>query len=153
MKLLLSFFCFTILSTQCISKKSSHQKRDFITEEVVFIYTYYSRGFYKEHQLSSEKMITYHDGNKTKFTEKTVIPMDWAKSLDLLIKLDLKRFENLEAPSHFRKTDRVPYAELTLKINNTAFRSLSFDHGNPPKQIKALITQLLYMSEGDVIQK
>ena len=148
MKTLLTFICFTLLSTECVSKKALDNQVDPITKEVVFVYKYYTRGFYKEHHVAQEKIITFLDYGKTKFTEKEVIPMDWANAIDLLTKIDLTAFENLEAPSSLRHTDRVQHGELTIKINNTTFRSRNFDHGNPPEKIKSIVTQLLTMSEG-----
>ncbi|MDG1778275.1 MAG: hypothetical protein P8H23_02900 [Flavobacteriaceae bacterium] len=149
MKTLLTFVCFTLLSTQCVSKKATNKQVDPNAKEVVFIYKYYTRGFYKEHHMNQEKIKTFLDYSKTKFTEKDVIPMDWTNALDLLTKIDLKEFENLEAPSSLRHTDRVQHGELTIKINNTTFRSRNFDHGNPPKKIKSIVAQLLSMSEND----
>ena len=149
MKTLLTFVCLTLLSTECVSKKALDNQVDSNSKEIVFIYKYYTRGFYKEHHVGQKKIITFLDYGKTKFTEKNVIPMDWTNALDLLTKIDLKEFENLEAPSSLRHTDRVQHGELTIKINNITFRSRNFDHGNPPKKIKSIVAQLLSMSEND----
>ena len=148
MKTLLSFICLALLSTECVSKKTLDNQVDPNNKEIVFVYKYYTRGFYKEHHVGQEKIITFLDYAKTKFTEKDVIPMDWANAINLLTKIDLTAFENLEAPSSLRHTDHVQHGELTIKINNTTFRSRNFDHGNPPEKIKSIVTQLLTMIEG-----
>lgn len=152
MKFLLTFFCITILSTQCVSNKL-HKQSNNDNRKVVMVYKYYTRGYYKEHHVQQNKVKTFLDYAKSKFTYREVVPIDWAKALDLLNRIDFKEFENLEAPSNDRHTDQVQHGELTIKINTSTFRSRSFDHGNPPDQIKALVTHLLYMSEGDAIQK
>lgn len=148
MKTLLTFVCLTLLSTECVSKKALDNQVDSNSKEIVFIYKYYTRGFYKEHHVGQKKIITFLDYGKTKFTEKDVIPIDWTNAIDLLTKIDLTEFENLDAPSSLRHTDRVQHGELTIKINNTTFRSRNFDHGNPPEKIKSIVNQLLTMSEG-----
>ena len=59
MKTLLTFICFTLLSTECVSKKALDNQVNPNTKEVVFVYKYYTRGFYKEHHVKQEKIITF----------------------------------------------------------------------------------------------
>ena len=152
MKFLLSIFCFISLNTQCATKKINDYDKITTKKEAVFIYKYYTRGFYKEHQISEEKIKTYLDYQKKEFTQKAVTPIDWLKCLELLTEIDLAGFEKLEPPSGLRHSDKVQHAELTIKINNTTFKSRSFDHGNPPKDIKRLVNHLLYLSEMEAVK-
>lgn len=145
MKFLLSLFCFTLLNTQCATKKINNSENT-SKKEVVFVYIHHTRGFYKEYHITEENVKTYLDYQKKEFTEKEMTPMDWAKCLELLTKIDLVGFEKFEAPSDLRFGDAAQYAELTLIINNTTFKSRGFDHGNPPKEIKPLVNHLLYLS-------
>lgn len=147
MKLMLSLLCFTFLNTQCATKNINDLGTTSDDKNAIFEYKYYTRGFYKEHHISEEKIITYLDYKKEKFVEKKITPLDWAKCLELLTQIDFDGFENLNAPSGLRHTDKVQHAELTLKINNSTFKSRAFDHGNPPKDLKSLVDHLLYLSE------
>ena len=145
MKFLLSIFCFTLLNTQCATKKLNNSEHT-SKKEVVFLYKHHTRGFYKEHHITEENIKTYLDYQKKEFTKKEMTPMDWAKCLELLTKIDLDEFVKLEAPSGLRHADKAQHAELELKINKTTLRSREFDHGNPPKEIKPLVNHLLYLS-------
>ena len=146
MKFLFTLICFAFVNTQCASKRIKSSEKITENKKAVFIYKHYTRGFYKEHHIKEDKILTYLDYQKKQFTEKEITPMYWAKCLALLTKIDLDEFVKLEAPSGLRHTDKVQHAELTIKINNTTFSSRSFDHENPPNDIKSLVNHLLYLS-------
>lgn len=146
MKFLFTFICFAFVNTQCASKRIKSSEKITENKKAIFIYKHYTRGFYEEHHIKEDKILTYLDYQKKRFTEKEMAPMDWAKCLELLTKIDLDEFVKLEAPSGLRHSDKVQHAELELKINKTTLRSREFDHGNPPKEIKPLVNHLLYLS-------
>ena len=146
MKFLFTLICFVFVNTKCASKRIKSSENITENKKAVFIYKHYTRGFYKEHHIKEDKILTYLDYQKKEFTEKEMTPMDWAKCLELLTKIDLVGFEKFEAPSDLRFGDAAQNAELTIVINNTTFKSRGFDHGNPPKEIKPLVNHLLYLS-------
>lgn len=144
MRILLILVCFTLLSTQCASKKNTISKSN-KEEKIVFIYKHYTRGFYREYHIKEKKIRTINDYQKTNFIDKETIPLDWATCLNFLSSIDLKTINQLESPSNLRQTDRVHHAEISIIINDTIFRSNSFDHENPPKALKPLVDNLIYM--------
>lgn len=57
--------------------------------------------------------------------------------------INLKAISTLKAPSERRITDGALHAEFNIKAEGKKFRSITFDAGNPPKELKTL-EDLLY---------
>ena len=123
MKFLFTLICFAFVNTQCASKRIKSSEKITENKKAVFIYKHYTRGFYKEYHIREDKILTYLDYQKKEFTEKEITPMDWAKCLELLTKIDLVGFEKFEAPSGFTTLPMQHNMQnWTLKINNTTFQ-------------------------------
>ena len=147
MKIFMTVFCLTVLTTDCASTKAGLSKVKPKAENNVFIYKKYSRGFYNEFHIGEEKITSYLNYQKTEISEKSTAKKDWEYCLKLLKDIDLKNFSDLKAPSDLRQTDRVLHGVLTLKIKEKDFiASCHFDHGNPPEKIKVLVEHLLDIS-------
>ena len=147
MKYLITIFCLTLLNTDCASNKVRVGAQFPEAENTVFIYKKYSRGFYNEFHIEKEKITSYLNYKKTKFSEKSIEKKDWKYCLKLLNNIDLKGFPYLEAPSNLRQTDRALHGALSIEIFEKDFTtSCHFDHGNPPEKIKALVEHLLHIS-------
>ena len=147
MKYIITIFCLTLLNTDCAPNKTKLGTLSPKAENTVFIYKKYSRGFYSEFHIGEEKIISYLNYQKTKVSEKITEKKDWEYCLKLLNNIDLKGFSDLEAPSNLRQTDRVLHGTLSIEIFEKDFKaSCHFDHGNPPKKIKALVEHLLHIS-------
>ena len=69
MKYLITFFCLTLLNTDCTSNKLRLEALS-KAKNTIFIYKKYSRGFYNEFQIGEEKISSYLNYQKTKFSEK-----------------------------------------------------------------------------------
>ncbi|MEE4001707.1 hypothetical protein V1T75_15280 [Tenacibaculum sp. FZY0031] len=52
--------------------------------------------------------------------------------------INLEEISNLKAPSDKRITDGALHAEFTIKIADKEYKSITFDAGNPPKELKKL---------------
>jgi hypothetical protein len=53
----------------------------------------------------------------------------------------------LIAPSNLRKSDRVPFAHLSIIKKGDTLKSIDFDHKNPPKELKELVDLILSTKE------
>ena len=148
MKIFITFFCITLLTTDCASTKARLTNLKPKVENKVFIYKKYSRGFYNEFHIEEEKITSYLNYQKTKIFEKSTAEKDWEYSLKLLNDINLKNFSDLKAPSNLRQTDGVLHGVLTIKEKDF-IASCHFDHGNPPEKIKVLVEHLLYISSGE----
>ena len=52
--------------------------------------------------------------------------------------LNLEEIGSLTAPSEKRITDGALHAEFTIKIGDKEYKSITFDAGNPPTELKKL---------------
>ncbi|WP_417786368.1 hypothetical protein [Tenacibaculum sp.] len=65
----------------------------------------------------------------------------------IINELNLEEISNLKAPSEKRITDGALHAEFTIKIADKEYKSITFDAGNPPKELKKL-EDFLYKLSG-----
>jgi hypothetical protein len=65
----------------------------------------------------------------------------------IINELNLEEISDLKAPSEKRITDGALHAEFTIKIADKEYKSITFDAGNPPKELKKL-EDFLYRLSG-----
>jgi hypothetical protein len=82
---------------------------------------------------------------KTSVT-KTISSEQWKELVDEVGKINLDKINRLKAPSDKRFYDGAMIASLTVQLKDTTYRSSSFDHGNPPAEIKALVDKVISLS-------
>lgn len=106
-------------------------------------YQAFSRGFFQE-VLISEKNIIFHDDRdyKNAKTQK-ISKKEWEEFMRLLSVIDVEALPKLKAPTAKRLYDGAPHATLTIEKKGQTTSSSSFDHGHPPKQLKALVDYIL----------
>lgn len=66
----------------------------------------------------------------------------WSEIESLASKIDPKSIDKLSAPSSENATDRALSASITINKNDVIYESSTFDHGNPPDELKPLISKL-----------
>ena len=57
----------------------------------------------------------------------------------ILRSLDHTQIDQLEVPSKKHQYDGALVTTIEITVRNKAYRSVSFDHDNPPKELKSLI--------------
>lgn len=62
---------------------------------------------------------------------------------NIIKKLDKESINSLKAPSERRITDGALHADFTIKVADKEYKSITFDAGNAPKELKEL-EDLLY---------
>jgi hypothetical protein len=105
-------------------------------------YNAFSRGFYLT--------IVVKDGNISVTQERkgeakvTKLSEDDVKEIANLIKdIDLESMPDMKGPSEKRFYDGAAIANLKITRNGEMYESQSFDHGEPPAQLKKLIEKLM----------
>lgn len=121
-----------ICSTSCASQKSS--------DEITINYKATTRGSNISIEVTSKIFKKIENG--TEFTTKTSSSY-WNELTSLINELKLEEIESFEPPSNKRLYDGALHAVLTITINNKSFNSQTFDHGNPPKELKKLLEKVL----------
>lgn len=72
---------------------------------------------------------------------------DWTALLLHLQKVKVSKINQLKAPSDARSSDATPHAILSIRRNDTIYKTGSFDHGNAPGEVKPLIQAILRLAE------
>ena len=72
---------------------------------------------------------------------------EWDALLSQIEAIELKKLNNMESSTSWQEVDRAPMAGLVVKTMEKKFESPSFDHGNPPEEIRPLVDALLELAE------
>lgn len=82
-------------------------------------------------------------------TQKTVklTSEDWKDLLKSLQEVDMEKLNQLESPSEERARDAAPHAIVSIRKNDTLYKTNSFDHGNAPLPLKPLTEAILRLAE------
>jgi len=110
-------------------------------------YTALSRGSFFGAKIDKNKISSSKDRNQKKYHSIDCTDKDWKIITSLIRKVNVKNMKNLKAPSEKRLFDGAPHAQLKVTSGNTTYTSTSFDHGNPPEELKTLVNTILSLSE------
>jgi hypothetical protein len=141
MKILSAFVMVLVLAKGCNSLELRKE-----SENISFEYEATTRGNYRKIIARQDTIFTIKSRNG-EAVEKKLSRSDWNSMLDLLAKVDRTNIQNLKAPSEKRFYDGAMIAGLTVIYKQDTYRSASFDHGNPPKEIKKLVEKIISASD------
>lgn len=119
-----------------------------IVEEntISFEYSAFSRGSYKQIKIDKDFMF-FSKKRDSKLLKKSCDSKFWNKLTILSNDLDFENLSNLEVPSKKFLFDGASLARLKIISNGKTYESAPFDHGNPPKEIEALVKEILSSAE------
>lgn len=114
-------------------------------DDIHIVYEASSRGYFEKIEVNKADLSVAKDrsGNATK---TTCSKEDWDTIISELSKIDAEKVSTLEAPTNYRFSDGAAHATLTIKYKDKEVTSNTFDHKNPPKELKALVDKILLMS-------
>jgi len=115
-------------------------------EYMSFNYSARSRGTFLEINVN-DSIISLTKDRKATPTEKACDHEKWNKLILLTDNIDLDSISTLKSPTEARFYDGASIATLKIRSKNKVFESSSFDHGNPPKEIEALVKEILSLAE------
>lgn len=72
---------------------------------------------------------------------------EWDTLLAETGKIDLEKLETLEAPTKKYMFDGAMAVNFTITVNDKVYNMVTFDHGNPPDEIKPLIEKIIELSK------
>lgn len=139
MKFLVLFLSLIVIDKGCSQRN--------INQDLVSIeYAAFSRGYYKQITINKkEVLVTSQRGAEPKVMPCT--EHDWQTLIADLKTVDIENISNLKAPSDRRLFDGAAIAQLNIAYKDTIYESTSFDHGNPPKEIEAVVKEIISISE------
>ena len=141
MKILATFILVLFMAKGCTN---SELKKE--SENISFEYDAHTRGGYKKVIAKQDTVfsITKRGGEAV---YKKLSKSDWNSLLNLLSKVDAEKMKDLKAPSEKRFYDGAMIAGLKVIYKDKTYESTSFDHGNPPAEIKDLVNKILEVSD------
>lgn len=115
--------------------------------EFAFEYEAISRGFYQKIKVNKGTLFFSEDRTVKKSSPLKLNDKQWKKILKLVDEIKLKNLSTLKAPSEKRKFDGAAHAKLKVLYKDDLYESSSFDHGNPPIEIKDLVEYIIKLSK------
>ncbi|KOS06954.1 hypothetical protein AM493_13620 [Flavobacterium akiainvivens] len=141
-----------VMLTGCKSSKSaasaSAQKSGL--SDVSFVYHAVTRGTIMDITITEKDTYPYkgRPGSEDEdIPYKETNAKDWDALIEETKKIDLTTLDALEAPSKKHQFDGALAATLTIKANGESYATHTFDHGNPPAEIKPLVDKIIEISE------
>ncbi|RKS55256.1 hypothetical protein BC962_0215 [Gillisia mitskevichiae] len=132
---------FPILMAETCSQNNEQNK------DISFTYETMTRGSRANYTLNKEEIKAVKNlGTETKASAK-MTAKDWDNLIEKMKEIDVPNINQLKPPSDKRTFDGAAHAILTIKIGDKVYTSNSFDHGNPPSQLKSLVKAILRLGE------
>lgn len=150
MKKILSLLALTvIIATGCKCKQTSAEAKKLAQSTVKYEYKAYTRGSVLEIILDKNSA---HAGRGNGIGDMdgpilTMTPEKWSALLNETAKIDLNKLETLEVPSKKHQFDGAMAANLKITVDGKEYQTATFDHGNPPAEIKPLVDKIIEISE------
>jgi hypothetical protein len=106
-----------------------------------------TRGFF-EKIIIKDKMVsvTNDRNNPENKTDSRVSDNDLKQLVGYFKTISLENLPTFKAPSEKRFYDGAAIANLTVIYKGKEYRSVDFDHGNPPKEIEKLVEKITSFS-------
>ncbi|MES2487208.1 MAG: hypothetical protein V4581_14830 [Bacteroidota bacterium] len=149
MKKILTLLVLTlVVATGCKSQDTSAQAKKLAQSEVKYEYRAHTRGS-KIDIVISNFGISASKGRPGEAAAEAfkAIP---AKEQDILIKetakINLDGLETLEAPTKKHQFDGALAATFKITVDGKEYQTVTFDHGNPPAEIKPLVEKIIALS-------
>ena len=114
-------------------------------ETMVIKYEAVTRGSAVELEASVFQLV-YKDVEVSKVIRPTPTVF-WNGIKEIVEKMNVDALESYNAPTDDRIRDAALHATLTITLGNKTYSSQTFDHGNPPKELKPLIDVLFKIME------
>lgn len=109
-------------------------------------YSAITRGTFQLIKVNSET-ITIQNARNEEVKTKKCSKEQWSKLVAMLEKIDLKAIPTLESPSKAHQYDGAAIGSFIVTLDDTSYRSMAFDAGNPNKKLKEIINEMLALSQ------
>lgn len=140
MKIIL-FLLFPILMAETCSQNKYQDKDITLTYETI------KRGSRENYTLTKDEIIVVKNtGDETKVSDK-ITSNDWEYLMDKMKEIEVAKINQIKPPSDKRTFDGAAHAIITIKVGEKVYKSNSFDHGNPPPELKSLVKAILRLGE------
>ncbi len=128
---LLNCLLFIIVISSCSAQTNS--------DTMLISYEAITRGSSIKLKATSTQ-VSYNGIKTTKVFEPTY--EYWSALTALIQEINLSDLENFTVPSESNTVDAALQATLSIQVKNKTYYSQTFDHGNPPAELKPIIDKL-----------
>ncbi len=138
------------MATGCSTTKTGAAANNATQKEtsyVSFEYSAITRGSFKKVIVKQDSIISATGRDMQGATAKKLSSADWNTLLAMLKKINLQNLPNVEVPSKKHQFDGALGATLQIITQGTAYQTPTFDHGNPPAEVKDLTDKILALSD------
>ena len=141
MKKFAAIVLLTLFTVGCASalKKES--------DKISFEYEAITRGSYKKVIVKQDTVITIKDRDLKDVVTAGLKNGEWNSLLKSLEGVNLEGLNDIKAPSVKHQVDAAPIANLKVIRGDKTYQSKSFDHGNPPQEIKDVVEKIMAASD------
>ncbi|WP_299108684.1 META domain-containing protein [uncultured Winogradskyella sp.] len=136
-------------NTVVASKKSTIVNTD-IDYKTSVKYTLSSRGSYDFISISKSNILLSKDEGLQDIQKYSIEPKEWEAVNKLIEVIDAETIQDLIPPSTKHQSDGAHHASLAIIIGDIEYMTPTFDHGNPPEAIEALVNKVLSIKENTV---
>ncbi|WP_396602822.1 hypothetical protein [Algibacter sp. R77976] len=137
-------FLIILLSLVTIQKSCDHSKIN--QDNISLEYTASSRNTYKL-VLINKKTISLTTKRGRNPIVKYCNEENWNSIIKLLQPINVETISALEPPSKDHQFDGAAMARLKIIYDGNTYKTQSFDHGNAPEEIEALVKEILSIAE------
>ncbi|MBT8260829.1 MAG: META domain-containing protein [Flavobacteriaceae bacterium] len=136
----------TLLEGTLKSDEEGKNTQDNTGSNYIITYNAFSRGFFRTTEFKNNIVVFQNNRNEEPKTYAcTKDDLDNIKKL--LDNIPLNAIGKLEAPSKAHQYDGAPGATLIINYKGETYSTNTFDHGNPPEELKELINFILSLTE------
>lgn len=117
------------------------------SDKISFEYEAITRGSYKKVIVKQDTVITIKDRDLKDVVTAGLKNGEWNSLLKSLEGVNLEGLNEIKAPSVKHQVDAAPIANLKVIRGDKTYQSKSFDHGNPPQEIKDVVNKIIAASD------
>jgi len=102
--------------------------------------------------ISKSNILISKDKNLQNVNTYLIETEDWEAINKLIEAIDAETIQDLKPPSTKHQFDGAPHTTLAIIHGDVEYITPTFDHGNPPQTIEALVNKVLSIKENTVKQ-
>ena len=135
----IAFFIFLFSASDCSNQEKSSVES--------ISYETFTRGSSTMYTVTPKSIEVKSTGLNASENSNNISEKDWQDLLSTMEDIDVSGMSQLKAPTDSRASDAALHAILSVRKNDTIYKTNSFDHGNPPAEVKPLVEAILRLAE------
>lgn len=139
-----------IVATGCKTAQTQAQSQKLAGSTVKYNYHAVTRGSMIDIAIDEKDIYPYKgrpNANDIAVPYKKTDAKEWAELLQATENIDLEKLEEIAVPSKKHQFDGAMAATLTITVDGKSYETPTFDHGNPPAEVKKLVEKIIEISE------